>query len=157
MGEERRLEISLDLLFLQTRKLRLSGGGCYQGHKGVRGKAEPPDLGERGPGMGLPPGLATLSEGVWAEQPPQGQPVRMSSTIGRVDAVTPSSAPPGLVGLSFPIYEIKLGRADDNALEFVPSTLNPRPPPPASLTGMPFPEDRTPGPELGTYIKIAHI
>lgn len=82
-----------------------------------------------------------------------GQSVRVSSTTGRAAAVNLSSAPPWLMGLRLPNCEMELDRADANALELRP----PHPQAPASLTGMPFPEDRMLGPELGTYIKIAHV
>lgn len=74
-GGEGRLEMNPNLFVLQTRNLRFRAGRYGQGHKGVRGQAEPPAPGERGP-MGrvcLPPHSPLWSEGIWAKQPPWGQ------------------------------------------------------------------------------------
>lgn len=127
-------------------------GRYSQGHTRVSGKAESPSPGrKRCQRSWLPPLLPTLRWRIWAKWSPWGQ--LEWDTTGMVEwAGNQDSAPHLLCGPQFSHLW------NEPWQRWCQSTLWNSPPSqfPASLKAVPFP-DLTLGPELGTYIKIAHV
>lgn len=154
-GRGGRLEINPKLFVSQMKKLRLRVGWYHQGCKGVNGKAEPPDPGRKGSHrMWLPsPTSPPWSKRIWAKWPPRGQSVKTGQHHQQSWSCGSVLCPSLACGFSIPICDIRFVEADANALKLIPPTLA-RPQP---ISWKSFPEDPTLGPEIGTYIKIAHI